>query len=33
MRRRLRKKLRVGEFVELGFTSRYQLKTGLLPAA
>jgi len=33
MRKRLRKKLRVGEFIELGFTARYQVKAGLSSAA
>jgi uncharacterized protein len=33
MRKRLRKKLRVGEFLELGFTARYQVRAGLAPAA
>lgn len=33
MRKRLRKKLRVREFTELGFTARYQVKVGLSSAA
>ena len=33
MRKRLRKKLRVGEFVQLGFTARYQVESGLSSAA
>jgi uncharacterized protein YggL (DUF469 family) len=33
MRKRLRKKLRVGEFIELGFTARYRVKNGLSLAA
>ncbi len=33
VRKRLRKKLRLREFVQLAFTARYQVKAGLLPAA
>ena len=33
MRKRLRKKLRLLEFVELAFTAKYQVKPGLSPAA
>ncbi len=33
MRKRLRNKLRLREFIELAFTARYQVKPGLSPAA
>jgi uncharacterized protein len=33
MRKRLRKKLRLREFVELAFTAKYQVKPGLSPDA
>src|SRR5687767_2852535 len=33
MRRRLRKKLRLGEFIQLGFTVKYRPKLGLAPDA
>ena len=33
MRKRLRKKLRLREFIQLAFSARYQVKPGLSPAA